>query len=257
MQQVASKTSAPTAVLVGGIGGALLVVGSFLTWATVSLNTAKFAQLLHVPQASIAAAGENFSVSVAGTKADGRYTLVLGIVVIVGAIIAFTQVGRRKIGGLIMLIGGAIGAVIPVLEIATKTSQINSAISGKSSALAQAGISGDVFKSLFSITWGIGLWICLVGGVVALVAGVLGLRATGMAMPRVMDMGAMPPPTPVGGDMGFGSPAMPAPTPTPTPTMPKPVPTEPTPPQSEPGTSQTGAPMPSSDEPGGDGTTTS
>jgi hypothetical protein len=205
MQEAKSETSAPSAVVAGGIGGVLLLAGSFLTWATVSLNVAKFAQLLHVSEASIAAAGGSFSTHVAGTKADGKYTVVLGIVVIVGAVIAFTNVGARKIGGLIMAIGGAIGALIPVIEIITKTSQIDSALGSSSAALTQAGISADVFKSLFSVTWGIGLWACLLGGVVALVGGVMSLRAIGAATSPVMDMGAMPPATAVGGDMGFGT----------------------------------------------------
>src|SRR3989442_2111504 len=113
MQQVKSDTSAPASVVAGGIGGIVLLVGSFLTWATVSLNVAKFAQLLHVPEASIAAAGASASVNVAGTKADGQYTLVLGIVVIVAAIIAFTQAGWRKIGGGIMAAGGLIAGPPP------------------------------------------------------------------------------------------------------------------------------------------------
>src|SRR3989442_236723 len=241
MQQVKSDTSAPASVVAGGIGGIVLLVGSFLTWATVSLNVAKFAQLLHVPEASIAAAGASASVNVAGTKADGKYTLVLGIVVIVGAIIAFTQAGGRKIGGIIMAAGGLIGALIPVIEILTKNSQINSAISDSSAALSQVGISSDVFKSLFTISWGIGLWGCLLGGIVALVAGVMTLMAAGGATSVATDMGGMPPATPMGGDMGFGAPAaspmepppMAAPMPTPTeaspppPSMPMPTPTEP------------------------------
>ena len=260
MQQAKAETSAPTAVVVGGVAGVLLVVGSFLTWATVSLNVAKFAQLLHVSEASIAAAGASFSVHVAGTKADGKYTLILGIVVIVGAVVAFTGAGARKLGGVLMVIGGAIGALIPVIEIMTKTSQINDAISGQSAALAQAGISADVFKTLFSITWGIGLWGCLVAGVVALVAGVMSLRATGAAPSLAMDMGGMPSATAVAGDMGFGAPSMPSPAPSmPTPTsgMPTPVTDEPTPPLPDPGPGGTDAPMPPSENAGGDGSTTS
>lgn len=200
-------------VILGLIGGAALVIGSFLTWVTVSLDIQKFAQILGVDPSALAAATGSTTFSAAGTHGDGKITLVMGLLVIVGAILVIAKTAK-KAGYAVVAIAGVIGTAICVYEIASKSSQINDALSNAGPALAAAGITTDTLKTIFNVSWGIGLWVCLAGGVVALVGGVIGLMsksepdlsATPMAGTAMAGGTAMGSPV----NSGFDAPAAPA-----------------------------------------------
>jgi hypothetical protein len=237
METRSSRPIGPGAIL-GIIGGAALVIGSFLTWVTVSLDIAKFAQILGVSPAALQGATSSTTFSAAGTHGDGKITLVVGIIAVVGAILVLTT-AARKAGYAVVAVAGVIGAGICVFEIASKSSQINDALSNAGPALAAAGISADTLKSVFNVSWGIGLWICLAGGVVALIGGIIGLMSKGApAMQSAPMAGATAMDSPV--NSGFDAPAPPvAPSPPTVPPVAPPTtdvtpPTITTPPPTEP-----------------------
>jgi hypothetical protein len=218
-------------VILGIIGGALLAIGSFLTWVTVTVNVNAFAGLLGVDPSLLTGAGVPSSASNAGIKtSDGKITLVAGIVVLVVA--GMLAMGKRasKAAGTAMLIAGGVGTAATVLNLATKDSQIDSELDKLGPQLTTLGITKDALKSIFEQKWGIGIYVCLLGGVVALVAGIMALRTPAEAQPMAMSA-----PAPAG---GFGAPPpaapMPPSTPAPTESLPTSEPMPPTPPEGPP-----------------------
>jgi len=212
METRSSRSMGP-GVILGLIGGAALVIGSFLTWVTVSLDIAKFAQILGVDAGALQQATGATTFSAAGTHGDGKITLIMGLLVIVGAVLVIAKTAR-KAGYAVVAIAGVLGAAICLYEIASKSSQINDALSKAGPALAAAGISTDTLKTIFNVSWGIGLWICLAGGVVALIGGVIGLLSKSEPAMQSAPMGqatAMASPV----NSGFGAPPAPAAPPAP------------------------------------------
>lgn len=257
METRSSRSMGP-GVILGAIGGLALIIGTFLNWATVSLDLAKFAQVLHVPEAQLeAAVGSGATVTIAGIKANaGKVVLGTGVLVLLGVVLAVTLQASKKAGYAIVTVFGFIGAGFGLYQIASKSSQINSALADTAPELQKLGISTDVFKSLFSVSWGIGLWVCIGGGLLALVGGLIGLLSKSAPTTSTVPAAGVGGATVVPGAMatGFDAPTpppvpppvdptpvtTPAPTPTPDPTpMPTPDPTPdptPTPPMSDPGT---------------------
>jgi hypothetical protein len=219
---VETRSSRPMGpgVILGAIGGLAMIIGAFLTWVTVSLDLTKFASFLHVDPAALqSAVGSRATISVVGTKANaGKIVLALGVLCLVGVVLVFALQTSKKAAYAIVLVMGAAGAIITALQIATKTSQINSALQESSGVLARVGISADVFKTLFTVSWGIGLWVCIGGGVVAAVGGLIGLLSREEPAPMSVsatDVGAG---TVLPGAMGTGFDA-PSPVPPPPPAV--------------------------------------
>ena len=250
------STSVPATV--GLVGGVLLIVGAFMTWVTVTLNFDTFAKVmtetLHVPVSAsdLTGLGVRTSQSAAGTEHDGKLALVAGLVAVVCAVLLFAVGNAKRTAATVMLVAGILGAGVVLYNVLTKNSQIDDALAKLKPQLAQLGISIDAFKSIFSVSWGIGIYVCLLGGMLAIVA---------WAMARAS--GALSAPSAVGGPMGAGTGfarsaatsgwSMPtATTPIPASTMPEP--TMPAPPEagpssagsSEGGSSEAGSPQDSS-----------
>lgn len=210
-----SNSKSPAGAL-GIVGGALLLVGSFLTWVTLTLNVTAFAALLHVDPAQLTGAGVTQTTSNTGLKTNaGKITLVAGIVVLVFAVLL--AMGRRasRSAGIAMLVGGAIGSASVLLNLATKDSQINTELDSIAPQLTALGITKDAIKNVFELKWGIGIYICLIGGILAIVAGIMAMRSSTEAAPMAVTTGA---------PGGFAAPAPPPPsapvTPAPSDTFP-------------------------------------
>jgi hypothetical protein len=244
------RTASPPAI-VGLIGGALLIVGSFLTWVTLSFNLDAFAKVLsdaagvQISASDLASQGLGGSTSSSGIKNDGKLTLVAGVIVVVCAILLIAVANARKAAAIVMIIAGALGGLVAGYNLLTKNSQIDKALADAGAQLQGLGISVDVFRPVLNVQWGIGIYLCLVGGIVAVVGGVMARRSpagVGTAQPAT-----------AGASAGFGPPAsttmgstsaMPSAPPA---TMPDPVAPEPS---RAPETPQPTAP-PASTEPGG------
>jgi hypothetical protein len=244
MQTAGTKPS-PLPQIVGGIGALLLIVGSFMTWVTVSLNIDKFAQLLGIDPGLISGSGVGTTTTVSGTEGDGKITLVLGFVALVGVVLLVAVVTARKAGGALLIVGGLAGALLCLWEVTTKNRQIDDALNQSGNLLAQLGVTADAFKEVFSVAWGIGLWTCLVGGILAAVGGVLALVNRSSAQPAmaggpVSPMGTgfdspppVPPPAPPSEPSVAAEPEPPS-APEPEPAMPEPAMPEPAMPEPEP-----------------------
>jgi hypothetical protein len=225
------RTASPAAI-VGLIGGALLIVGSFLTWVTVSFNLDAFAKVLSdatglkLSASDLSSQGLDGSYGASGFKNDGKLTLAAGIVVVVCAILLIAVANARKAATILMIVAGGLGGLVAVYNFLTKNSQIDKALASVGSQLRSSGISVDAFRSVLNVNWGIGIYVCILGGIVAVVGGVMAFRSWaegGSAMPAMSGTGTGFAP-PASTTMGSTSAAMPSAPPA---TMPDPVAPEP------------------------------
>lgn len=203
-----SKSKSPAGIL-AIVGGALLVIGSILPWAKVSFDVEKFASLLGVEPSVIQDAAS--SQNIGGLDADGKITLIAGIIVLVCAGIFLAKRANTALGVLIVL-GGLAGAGVALYDIMSKDRQLNDALAEAGPTLQSAGVSLDAFKQVFNVSFSIGIYVCVVGGVLALIGGAMALMAKSEPMTAV-------PADPGSGMGGVGSGA-----PTPAPAAPEPPP---------------------------------
>lgn len=193
-----TQTSKPSAgAIVAIVGGVMLAIGSFLTWATVSVDTTallnKLADTLGVSADQLQGVPtDSFSQSVSGWDgSDGKITLVVAIIIIIAAILMFAMPRIRKAMGVIVILAGLVGGGVAVYD-ATRVKDVandaeTAAASAAGSGLEQLGLSaGEIFDGVFDVAAGVGLWVCIAGGVVALVGGVLALRERQEASPAAM-----------------------------------------------------------------------
>lgn len=160
--------------IVGIVGGLMLALGSFLTWATVSVEVDMIAGALRIDPAQIpAGVRAGSTASVTGWRlTDGKWTFAAGIVVLVVAV-AFTSSRNTRVLGALMIVGGAVGGGIAIYD---ATIQKNQAIDSVARAFAGFGLPGRV-ADFFAVTLGIGIWLAIAGGLVAVVGGVMAMTA--------------------------------------------------------------------------------
>lgn len=239
MQSGTSGTSSPSpAAIVGIVGGALLVLGSFLTWATASIDLDALAEALGVDPALLqgAATGtQSFSVGGMDNGADGTFTLIAGIVAVVVAVVLILKVDLKKPMGAVLVIAGLIGGGVALYDLSQVNDVKQEAIDAAGGSLAAAGIDTGVLDEVFDVSAGIGIWVCIAGGVVAIIGGAMALAS------KSAPAAAVSPSTPMGS--GFEpspapatptAPAEPAAMPPPEPEMPEPAPPEPAMPEPAP-----------------------
>jgi len=213
----ARTTSSSTPAIVGFVGAVLLVIGSFLTWATVSIDVAKFASALGVDEATLGAAiagPTEKSATGLSDGADGIFTLIAGLVVIALAFLLRAKPASRKAIGLGIALAGLVGAGVALYDISQVNDVRDEALAGLTTALAGTGVGADVLDGVVNVSTGIGIWICMIGGVIAVVAGLMAAFAGG---PAAADAGggmaAASSSFAGSGDAGAGAPAAPTPAP--------------------------------------------
>lgn len=202
-----------TVGIVGIVGGLALALGSFLTWATVSLNFDTLAGALGIDPARIPnSVRAGSTVSMTGWRLeDGKWTFAAGIVVLVVAV-AFTAARNARVLGALMIVGGAVGGGVALYD---ATIQKRQAIDETTRALAGVGLPGQV-SDFLSVTLGIGIWLSIAGGLAAVVGGVMAM-ATGASVPPRTDASSPPATLPDGGfgPSGVGGSMAPPPPPVP------------------------------------------
>jgi hypothetical protein len=196
----------PTAAIVGLIGGVILVIGSFLSWVTISFDVdtlaTKVSDALGVPVSGSELADAGLRTQkFGGFDVDGKITLFFGVLAVIGAAILLARKSNVA-AGILMLVGGLGGAGVATYDLVSKENQIDTFVSDIGPALSQLGITGDTFKPLFSVSWGIGIYACVLGGVVALIAGIMAFTSK-TAEPAMPATAGEPAAT------GFGAPASP------------------------------------------------
>jgi hypothetical protein len=226
-----NKTS--MGAIVGIVGGVALVLGSLLTWGTGSLNVQALASAAGLDPAAVTAAVGDVSRSVSGIDVTGgKWALAMGIVAIVLGIVAFLRVSPRVVGiGLIVagLIGGGWALYDTTQADVVKERAIEEAVPRLGSVEGASAVIGQYIDTSF----GAGIWISIVGGLIAIGGGIVLLTAGGSMTETSSRMGAAagsgftptePPPAspPPAADRPADRPADPAPMP----------PAEPSPPPS-------------------------
>ena len=154
-----AESRAPsTPMILGIVGGIALAIGSFLNWATVSVDFDKIATAIGIDPADVPAdVRAQGTVSVTGWKGgDGKWTLVAGVVVIVAAVL-LSMASSRRVVGIVMLVGGVVGGGLALYD---ATIQKNDAIDNAASTFAGIGLPGEL-RDYFSISLGIGIWLCV------------------------------------------------------------------------------------------------
>jgi hypothetical protein len=191
MDHTESVTPTPVAGILGVVGGALLALGSFLTWAEVT--------------------GGGTSVTAKGVDgSDGYITLVAGLVAVVAGIMMAR--GTRRVLAVVVILAGIVGGGIGLYDALTaKDSVLDAAAEelaptfGASAQEVRAALDQAIDAGQLSVSISIGLYVVIGGGVVALVGGIVGLRDAGEhAAPARTTMPAPPaitidgpPPAPV------------------------------------------------------------
>jgi hypothetical protein len=246
-----TRSTGSVLAIIGGVG---LAIAAFLTWATVSLNVAKFAAALGVDVGALGAAIPGASQSVSGTDGwEGKVAIVAGIVAIVVAVIAMRE--ARKGLGVLLIVAGIVGGGVALYDIVTVNDQKESAIDDMAPQLQAVGIQPSQLSDAIDISLGAGIWICMIAGVIVIAGGVMVRSGEGAAQPTGggMAMGSTmgsgfgapaTPPTggtpPMGGTPPAASPTMPPVEPSPPPAEPSPPPADPSPPPADDGGPGTG-----------------
>jgi len=122
------------------LSGLLLVAGAFLPWATLSNSL-----------------GASYTIT--GIEADGIFTIVIGAVIVLVSYLLIIRKAKGKKSGIGLFVVGLVALVIGAID----TMGVNQVIEEKKSVMAQSGIAAHV---------GIGLYLTLIGGILALIAGI-------------------------------------------------------------------------------------
>jgi hypothetical protein len=176
--------------IVGIVGGVALVLGSLLTWGTGSLNVQALASAAGLDPAAVSAAIGDVSRSVSGIEVTGgKWALAMGIVAIILGVVAFLRVSPRVVGfGLIVagLIGGGWALYDTTQADVVKEQAIEEAVPRLGSVEGASAVIGQYVDTSF----GVGIWISVLGGLVAIGGGIVLLTAGGSMTETPSRMGA-------------------------------------------------------------------
>jgi hypothetical protein len=199
-----SRNRAVPAALVSIIGGGMLVAGSLMTWATSFTDLDSVAKVfgdalgIPVDPTSVRGIGIQPSTSLSGTSSTaGRVTLLLGLLVAVFGIVPILVRPARAPMSVLVLVCGVAGGGIALGNILTRDLQVDETLSTFATQLSRAGSPVDVvrLRDAVSLALGTGIWLCVAGGLVAAVGGMMSLMSKTAGPGRVE--------APVDGGFGF------------------------------------------------------
>jgi hypothetical protein len=171
------ETRSPTIpIILGIVGGVFLAVGSFLNWASVSVNVDKIAAAIGIDPTQIPAEiRAQGTASVTGWDiGQGKWTLVTGIVVIIASALLVIA-SSQQVVALVVIFGGAVGGSMALYEATVGKDHRLNEVAGIFTSVALPGS----LSQYFSISIGIGLRLCALGGLLAIVAGILAMSRRG------------------------------------------------------------------------------
>jgi hypothetical protein len=176
--------------IVGIVGGVALVLGSLLTWGTGTLNVQALASAAGLDPAAVSAAVGDVSRSVSGIDVTGgKWALAMGIIAIILGVVAFLRVPPRIVAvGLIVagLIGGGWALYDTTQADVVKEQAIEEAVPRLGSVEGASAVIGQYIDTSF----GPGIWISIIGGLVAIGGGIVLLTAGGSMTDTTSRMGA-------------------------------------------------------------------
>ena len=153
-------------LVIGLIGGILAAVGIFLSWASIQAEVEGLTISADITGLDMAK-GETtiMGTTVPGPEEPSPYiVLVGGILALVGAIGALA-IGTKKAGVKKLSILLAIGGLIAILG------------AGWGFSVVETGTVSLFGFGTVSSSYGYGLYLCFVGGILALIGGIMGARA--------------------------------------------------------------------------------
>jgi hypothetical protein len=172
-----AETRSPTLPMVLGIvGGVVIGIGSFLNWATASVNWDAITKATGInPPAEIRAQG---TVSISGWDVGtGKWMLVIGVVVVIASALLIFEKSAQAVA-LVVIFGGAVGGSMAVYEATAGKTQRLQDFAGEFAVALRGSLS-----QYFSVSIGIGIRLCALGGVLAILGGVLAMSRRGPAVP--------------------------------------------------------------------------
>ena len=201
MAETGTTGRAPIGAILAIAGGALLGIGSFLAWAEV--------------------AGGGTSVTAKGIDgSDGYITLGAGVVALLVGVLLLRQ--ARRALAILAILAGLVGGGVAVYDALTaKDSVLDSAAEelaptvGASPEQVRELLDQAIDAGQLSISLSIGIYVVIVGGVLALVGGVvsLGGSRSDEAEAEAVAVAGAPPPAPSIADPPPAAPPAPAPPP--------------------------------------------
>lgn len=154
-----------TLLVIGLIGGILAAVGVFLSWASIQAEVEGFSTISADITGWDMAKGETtiMGITVPGPSEPSPYVvLVGGILALIGAIGALAA-GAKKAGVKLSILL-AIGGLIAIVG------------AGWGFSVVETGTVSLIGIGNVSSSYGYGLYMCLVGAILALIGGIMGAR---------------------------------------------------------------------------------
>ncbi|MBE7196128.1 MAG: hypothetical protein INR66_27080 [Gordonia polyisoprenivorans] len=153
------------------IGGIAAIVGAFLTWVTLAISASGggVSQSVNITVTGMGKLGgvpESARVT-SETAVDGYLVIAAGAIALIGGLIAL---GTRKGPASIVALIGGLGALGLGIYEMTQVSKFEDQYRALVNASAGEGVTANLDASV-----GIGLWIILVGGALAVIGAIIGM----------------------------------------------------------------------------------
>lgn len=168
---------APGVRLLGGLvalaGALALLVGPFLLWASVSVDTVAFARALHEDQQQITAVVDETSGPLTWLEADthGDLGLALGVTAAVLAVVSLR--GVRRAFGVALIVVGALAAGVAAYGAPRPEALRAHAVELAAPWAIAVGVDRGVIAPTITIERGPSTGVCLAGGVLAMIGGLV------------------------------------------------------------------------------------
>jgi hypothetical protein len=145
------------------------------------------------------------SYSTAGIKGwEGKLALVGGLLALGLGVAAIVGTVAQPLAGRIAAAGGVLGILGAGYVLVRTSSAIADAKASMATEVTTMGLSPSIVDTIFKVSTGIGLYMTLLGGIVAIVGAIMLMRAAAPVATAVAPSGA-----PAGPGSGFGAPAAP------------------------------------------------
>jgi hypothetical protein len=155
-------------MVLGIVGGVLLGAGTFLNWAAASVNWDAISAVIGKIPPEVRAQG---TATITGWDiAPGKWMLVTAIVVVIASgLLAIAS--SPQVVAFVVIFGGAVGGSMALYK---ATAGKDGLIDDAARVLIGAALPGSL-HSYVSVSIGIGMWLCVLGGVVAIIAGIIAM----------------------------------------------------------------------------------
>lgn len=168
------------------------MVGPFLLWVSVSIDSAAFARALHEDQRQIAAVVDETAGPLTWLEADthGDLGLALGVTAVVLAVVSLR--GVRRAFGAALIVVGALAVGVAAFGAPRPVALRDHAVELAAPWAVAVGVDRSVIAPTITIEDGSSTRVCLAGGVLAMIGGLLVLAGARAETPDDGDAGVRP-----------------------------------------------------------------